>query len=465
VCDVEDLARMMIERALSLGADYVDVRFDRSEGNTLDFRDKELKEAVSGRDEGVGLRALYKGAWGFMATNDIIKNNLKQAATDAVKMARQCALSVKVPEGLAPVKVETARVHWRPKVRPGDMSLADKLALLKDMDRSARSVKEVVAVSASFQDDTVESGFFSSEGASIIHTSPMTTVQARIVARGRGRISSLRMRIGGTKGLEILKERDPVDMALEFAKRTKLFLRGKRPPSGRLPLVADPDLTGVFVHEALGHACEADAIIGGDSILDGKLGKRIALDIIDIYDDPTRRGAYGSFPYDDEGVRARRKNLVKAGILKCLIHTRGTAHRLKARPNGGARAESYSARPLVRMSNTFMGGGDRTLEELVEDVKFGVYAKGSKGGQVNTAKGSFQFNAQEAYLIEKGQITSPVRDLSLSGLTLKILSDVQALGKKVHVGDPGYCGKGQWVPVGDGGPHMLVKDVIVGGTE
>ena len=117
------------------------------------------------------------------------------------------------------------------------------------------------------------------------------------------------------------------------------------------------------------------------------------------------------------------------------------------------------------MSNTFMGGGDRTLEELVEDVEFGVYAKGSKGGQVNTAKGSFQFNAQEAYLIEKGQITSPVRDLSLSGLTLKILSDVEALGKMVHVGDPGYCGKGQWVPVGDGGPHMLVKDVIVGGTE
>jgi TldD protein len=460
---LEDLARMMIERALRAGADYADVRFARVEGANLDLRDRELKEAVSSKDDGVGLRVLFEGAWGFIATNDLLRANLKDSTDKAVRIAKLCSRSVKVPEGLAPVKVETGRVISRPKVDPRDIGLEEKLEVLRDVDRAARSVKGIVAVSASYNDDVALEGFFSSEGASIVHGQPMTSLQARIVARGRGRISSIRMRIGGTRGYEILKANDPMAMAKDFAERTVNLLKGKRPPSGRLPLVSDPDLTGVFVHEALGHACEADAIIGGDSVLEGMLGKRIASEKIDIFDDPTRKGAFGSFIYDDEGVRGRKKQLVKEGVLKCFIQTRTTAHRLGARPNGGARAESYSARPLVRMSNTFMGGGDHVFEELVEDIRFGVFAKGSRGGQVDTAKGSFQFNAQEAFLIEKGEVTAPLRDLSLSGLTLQILNDVEALGKEVSVEDPGYCGKGQWVPVGDGGPHMKVGKVIVGG--
>jgi TldD protein len=449
---------------LKAGARYADVRFELSDGTSLDIRDRELKEAVKGRDDGVGMRVLHDGAWGFIATNDLVKTNLKEAADKATRMAKHCALSIREPEGLAHVKVETADVTWKPRIDPRDHSLEEKLETLKEVDRTARSVKGVVAVTATYYDDISEYGFFSSEGAAVIHRMPMTTLQARIVARGRGKISSLRMRIGGTKGLEIFKAEDPAGTAADYARRTVDLLKGRRPPSGRLPLVADPDLTGVFVHEALGHACEADAIIGGDSILEGRVGERIASELVSVYDDPTKKGAFGSFPYDDEGVRAMKKTLLKDGVLKCYIQTRSTAFRLGARPNGGARAEGYSARPLVRMSNTFMGGGDRKFEELFEGIKRGVYAKGSRGGQVDTAKGSFQFNAQEAFLIEKGEITFPLRDLSLSGLTLQILADVEALGKKVSVGDPGYCGKGQWVPVGDGGPHMRVKKAIVGGS-
>lgn len=461
---VEDLSRMMIERALKAGAHYADVRFEMSDGTSLDIRDRELKEAVKGRDDGMGMRVLYDGAWGFMATNDLVKANLKEAADRATSIAKQCALSIREPEGLAKVRPETAKVTWKPRIDPRDHSLEEKLKTLKEVDRTARSIKGVVAVTATYYDDISDYGFFSSEGAAIVHRMPMTSMQARIVARGRGKISSLRMRIGGTKGLEIFKTEDPVEVTADYARRAVDLLKGKKPPSGRLPLVADPDLTGVFVHEALGHACEADAIIGGDSILEGRIGESIASELVSVYDDPTKRGAFGSFPFDDEGVKARKKMLLKDGVLKCYIQTRGTAYRLGARPNGGARAESYSARPLVRMSNTFMGGGDTKLEELLEGIKHGVYAKGSRGGQVDTAKGSFQFNAQEAFLIEKGEVTVPLRDLSLSGLTLQILTDVEALGKKVSVGDPGYCGKGQWVPVGDGGPHMRVKTVIVGGS-
>jgi len=460
---LEDLGRMMLELAAKHGAGYADVRFERTEGSGLDYRDRELKEAVTSSDDGVGIRALYKGAWGFASTNDLTKARLKDAVAKAVKIAKLCALSVREPEVLGPVKAERARVDWPPRKDPMDMALEDKVAILVKVDRSARTVKGVNAVSVGYYDCKVECGFFSTEGAAIVHHTAFTSLQANIVAKGRGHISSMRLRLGGTEGLEVLDGQDPIEGARDMAQRTVRMLSGKRPPSGRLPLVADQDLTGVLVHEALGHACEADAILGGDSILEGSMGKKIASELVTIYDDPTIRGAFGSYPFDDEGVRTRRKVLVEDGVLREFLHSRTTAQRLGMAPNGSARAESYSARPLVRMSNTFMAGGDRKLEELLEGIKLGVYAKGSRGGQVDTAKGTFQFNAQEAFLIEKGRITAPLRDLSLSGETLRMLADVVALADDSRVGDPGYCGKGQWVPVGDGGPHMRVKQAVVGG--
>jgi len=132
-------------------------------------------------------------------------------------------------------------------------------------------------------------------------------------------------------------------------------------------------------------------------------------------------------------------------------------------PNGGAIAESYAVRPLVRMSNTMIEKGEHSFDELIEDIKYGIYAKGTRGGQVDPAKGSFQFSAQEAFLIEKGEITKPLKDLSLSGLTLETLKNIDAVGKDVKFGDPGFCGKGQLVPVGDGGPHIKIKNVLIGG--
>jgi TldD protein len=461
---MEDLAKLLLTLARKHGAEYADVRFERTEGSGLDYRDKELKEAVTSTDEGIGIRALFKGAWGFASTNDLTKDRLKDAVAKAVKIAKLCSLSVKEHEGLAPVKIEHATVNWKPKKDPMNMALEDKVQVLKDVDKAARTVKGINAVTVGYYDTKVVCGFFSTEGMALVHHTVFTSLQANIVAKGHGKVSSMRLRLGGTKGLEVLDEQDPYEGAIDMAKRVVTMLTAKKPPSGRLPLVADPDLTGVLVHEALGHACEADAILGGDSILEGQMGKTIASELVTIYDDPTVRGAFGSYPFDDEGVRTRRKVLVKKGVLNEFLHSRTTAQKLCMEPNGSARAESYSARPLVRMSNTFMGGGDHKFEELLEGIKLGVYAMGSRGGQVDTAKGTFQFNAQEAFLIEKGRITVPLRDLSLSGDTLRMLSDVVALANDSRVGDPGYCGKGQWVPVGDGGPHMRISQAVVGGS-
>jgi len=150
-------------------------------------------------------------------------------------------------------------------------------------------------------------------------------------------------------------------------------------------------------------------------------------------------------------------------VLNDLILSRETAARLGMQPNGGARAESYHYRPIVRMSNTYIDMGDASFKEMLEGIKLGVYAKDSRGGQVNTSQGLFQFNAQEAYLIENGEITKPLRDVSLSGKTLDILKQIDLVGKDLSLGHPGICGKGQSAPVGDGGPHIRISKCIVGG--
>ena len=182
-----------------------------------------------------------------------------------------------------------------------------------------------------------------------------------------------------------------------------------------------------------------------------------------LVDDATIPRGFGSFPIDDEGVPTTRKTLIRDGVLSDFILNRETAAELSMNPNGGARAQSYSSSPIVRMSNTMIGGRDLSFEELIEDIQYGVSAKGTKGGQVDTVRGSFQFSAQQAFLIEKGEITIQLRDVSLSGMTLEIMKNIDGVGKDEKLGDPGFCGKGQMVPVGDGGPHIRIRNVVVGG--
>jgi TldD protein len=227
--------------------------------------------------------------------------------------------------------------------------------------------------------------------------------------------------------------------------------------------IVDPDMTGVLVHEAFGHASEADLVLAGESILDGRLGEKLGADGVTIFDDPGMDGGFGSFPYDDEGVPGTRKVLMEDGVLTSFIHSRETAGRLGQEPNGAARAQDHSSRPLVRMSNTCMEAGDMSQEEIFETVKEGIYLKGTRGGEVDPAKGTFQFGAQEAFLVENGEVSRPLRDVALMGSILETLLNVDGIGKDFTLASPGFCGKGQTVPVCDGGPHVRFLDAVVGG--
>ncbi len=460
---IESYEQRILDKAQDMGAEYSDVRTVTSSGTSLEVKDGELKKAIVGSEEGASIRVLYNGAWAFSATNELTSKRLVAALETAIKLAKLSSRKILEKVQLAEVEIAQAREIWAPEIDPADISIEEKYELIRDMDKAIHEYEGILTVTTGYSDDTSLSHFVSTEGADNLKGLTRTVAQANLVARKDADIIGLRTRIGGTQGYEIFKHEDPMAKGKRAAESALRILSADHPPSGRLTVVADPDLTGVFAHEALGHAAEADHIVTGESILIGKLGEKIAAENVTIVDDPTIHGAFGSFPYDDEGVKAQRKVLIENGILTNYIYNRETAHKLSAVPNGGARAESYGARPLVRMSNTLIEPGTYKFEEMLEDIKFGIYAKGTRGGEVDPTKGSFQFSAQEAFLIEHGELTKPLKDVSLSGLILATMQEIDAVGDTRELGDPGFCGKGQFVPVGDGGPHIRIREAIVGG--
>jgi TldD protein len=338
-----------------------------------------------------------------------------------------------------------------------------KLAYLTETYESISDYDFIVSSTVSYRDWLSVMNFYSSEGTHVRTVTPRLIWTLEIVGKKEDNIQSIRRRIGATKGLELFNGDAHIKETRDAVASLVALLNGKKAPSGTLPVIVDPLLTGIFAHEAVGHAAEADLIMMGDSCFDGMLNKQIGSDIVTIKDDATIPGEFGSYVFDDEGVQTRPKPLIEDGYLRDYILSRETAMKYGLEPNGGARAESYHGRPLVRMSNTYVDKGDATFKEMMEDMKLGVYVKGSRGGQVNTSQGFFQFNAQESYLIENGQITKPLRDVSLSGRTLEILKLIDMVGRDLTLGYCGFCGKGQTVPVGQGGPHIRISKCVVGG--
>jgi len=455
----------ILDGALKGGASFCDMRTERRRGLSLEFKDGKLHEAIPGDEKGICVRVLLGGAWGIASTNDISSGGIEGTVSSALKLARAKAACQKRGETvrLSPAKPLKKKAVWKPVTDPRDIAVERKHRYLADISGRVMAAPGVRSVTARYFDGTRTMELVSSEGADVSMELTRSLADVSMVVKNEKGILSNRASVGGTAGWEIFEHSGLEEKGVSAAKTAMDMLNGKAAPSGRFTVVADPVLAGVFAHEAVGHACEGDIVVAGDSCLEGKMGKQIAAPGLSLFDDPTIRGAFGSFPFDDEGLVALRKPLIEKGVLKCFILDRESAFRLDMEPNGGARAESYAARPLVRMSNTAIAAGDRSRDEMFEGIKLGIYAVGTRGGQVDTSKGSFQFSCREAYLIENGDVTGPLRSLALSGRILETLKEVDAIGKDLRIEDPGYCGKGQTVPVGDGGPHIRIRGAIVGG--
>ena len=435
--------------------DYMDIRFGMGDNTSILMKDGDVDEINTGISLGARIRVLKNGAWGFAYTTDLSK--LNEITDTAIQLSNSLTGDVELSES----EVIKDKVKVDVKIPFKDISIEEKKEIMKDANDAA-SIEKVNSTTVSYSDGEINEIFMNSEGSEIQTVTSKIRMALNASATDGEIIQFGHGSIGGVKGFELIRETDIEGFGREIGEKAVRLLEAEAAPSGKYPVIADPQLTGVLIHEALGHAVEGDLILQNDSILKDKMGEMIASDIVNIFDDASLKDGFGYYPYDVEGVKTKPNQLVKDGKLVSLLNSRETASKFGMKSSGNARS-IISDQPIVRMSNTYLQPGDSNFEELFEDVDDGIYLKGSRGGQVDTGKGIFQFNAAEGYLIKNGEITTPLRDVSLSGNILETLKNIDAIGNDFEL-SVGFCGKdGQTAPVGDGGPHTRILNALVGG--
>ncbi|RLG92237.1 TldD/PmbA family protein [Candidatus Bathyarchaeota archaeon] len=457
----ENLTKI-IELGLEAGAEYVEIRAQKLFRTMLTMKDGVIEAAKEGLENGAAIRVLANGTWGFASVGSFNKTQLAEAVEKACKMAKATSRKVKVPIKLAETKTFEDKVTSKPRKNPAETPLAEKIQLASSINERVFSYDQrIKSCTVDYLDIMGTNYFINNEGTYI--EQDKLYVWSRILATAKeGEIYAFaREEIGSTAGFEVFETETPQIVSERIAKRAVEQLKAKTPKGGIFPVVIGPNVVGVFVHEAFGHLAEADLTLSGSVLMD-KIGKKVASDVVTVYDDGTIDGAFGSFKYDDEGVPAQKTLLIENGRVVGLMHSRETAHKFEAAPTGNVRAEDFRYEPIIRMRNTYMAPRDHSFEELLEDIRFGYYLKSFRGGQANL-DGTFQVGIQEAYEIVNGEIGAPVRNASISGNTLETLKKVDAVGKDFELW-PGRCGKGQIAFICDGGPHIRVREVLMGGA-
>ncbi|MEM3030530.1 MAG: TldD/PmbA family protein [Candidatus Micrarchaeia archaeon] len=447
---VVDRARRLVERA---GAEYCDFRLVRGPFARITLKDGEV-EVEEGEGFGFSFRVLANGSWGFASANR--ENKLEEAFRRAVRLAK----AGEGESGLSEEKAEKGRTKARWKKSFVEMDVEDKAAELREAEKLLR-VPGITNTAVSYSDGLQEKVFLNSEGCEVVEEAARVYASLNAIARKGGEMGSGSERVGERGGWEAVG--GLFEKASRAAEKALRALSAPRVKAGVYTVIVDGEMAGVMAHEAVGHACEADGVMAGDSILEGMVGKKIAADCITIIDDPALPRAFGGYAFDDEGTRARRKVLVEKGVLRGFLHSRETAAKFGVRSTGNARAMGYANAPIVRMSNTFFERGEMKKEEIFE-VKSALCVKGMRGGQVIPKNGTYVFAAEEGFVVEKGEIKGVVRDVLLTGMILETLRKVDAVASDFAF-SPGMCGKaGQSVPVSDGGPHIRIRGVRVGGV-
>lgn len=456
----DDLAKV-VDAGQRLGAEYVEVRAQELLQTTITMKDSRIEAVRKGTEKGAAIRVFVEGAWGFASYGTLEKKSLIDSITEAYKMAKAASLKVKDPGRLANSKTVEGKVTSNPKIDPKEVSIKKKIDFLSMEDRTIFGYdRHIKSCTINYLDIGGTDYLMNSEGTYIEQDKLYIYLVSAATAKEADKITFSHDLLGYTSGFEEFDKETPEVIGQRVAKRAIDQLKAKKPKGGAFPAVVGPKVIGVFAHEAFGHLAEADLTLSGSVLID-KLGKKVASEIVTIYDDGTIKGAFGSLKYDDEGVPAQKTTLIKNGEIAGLMHNRETAHKFGVEPTGNARAQDFRFEPIIRMRNTYLARGDYSFEELLEDIKFGYYIKNYRGGQANL-DGTFQVGVQEAFEIVDGELSDPVSNLSFSGNTLETLFKVDAVGKDFEL-SVGVCGKDQRAFIGAGGPHTRVKEVLIGG--
>ena len=457
----EALVTTALDAALRTGGDFAEVFVEDKRSSSGRLDDGRIEELGSGRSRGAGIRVVAGDTTGFAHTADLSEAGLLAAATAAAAAARGGGGGVRTV-ALDRIDVTSQSVTTRPE----DVAKATKVELLRRADDVARSAGDAIRqVSASFGDSRRRILVANSDGLLATDDQTRTLFVVGVVASGDTGMQTGRRSVGHTTGFELFDRYQVEDLAREAAEQAITKLRARPAPSGALPVVIGPGGGGVLFHEACGHGLEADHIQKDVSVFTGRVGQQVASPLVTLVDDGTVAGEWGTFAIDDEGTPAQRNVLIEDGVLTDYMWDQLRA-RKEGRPrSGNGRRQSYQHLPMVRMTNTYLTGRDADPDDIVADTPNGIYVGHLGGGSVNTATGDFVFGMTEAYLIEDGRITEPLREGNLIGNGPKVLERIDAVGNDFAMGPPGTCGKdGQGVPVGDGVPTLRVSELTVGGT-
>jgi TldD protein len=455
------LARVL-SRALRRGGDFADVFFENRLTQTFRLQDGRIHEASTSVVRGAGVRVVVGQRAGYAFSDDLDESALLRAAEAASLIARDGR------EGDAAIELSPAAapVLYEPH---GDEPAASEryVELLARADVAARAFDpRVAAVNAFLTDELQYVQIASSDGRIVSDRRPLVTLGVQVVAKDGTRRENGYLGDGGRTDIGIFATKTPEAIACESARIATTKLGAREAPAGEMPVVIGAGGGGVLLHEAVGHGLEADFNRKGTSLYSGRVGERVASDLVTIFDDGDLPGERGSVAVDDEGSPGQHKVLVENGILQGYMQDRLNGRLMGVASTGSGRRQSYRVMPQPRMCNTYMPDGTSTRDEIIGSIEHGLYAASFAGGQVEISKGDFVFMVAEGYLIEAGKITAPVRGATLVGNGPDAMTKVTMVGNDGRLANRSYtCGKGgQYVPVGVGVPTLKLASCTVGGT-
>lgn len=455
----------VLAAALAKKADYADLFFEYRRNEGISLEEGLVKNCSQSTSNGVGVRVLAETKTGYAYTDDITIENLELAARTAQYIAQKRESQLPVPVG----EPKAASHDLYPIKTPvNDVSLEKKVSLLYEIDKFARALDpRVKNVFVSLASESKIILVASSQGRVVGDIQPLTRLNVTCIAEesGNRQVGSF----GGGGRVEFgffVDAKDYERYAREAVRQAILNLSAQDAPAGTMDVVLGPGWPGILLHEAIGHGLEGDFNRKKTSAFSDRIGARVASELCTVIDDGTIPWRRGSINVDDEGTPTHRTVLIEKGVLKGYLQDRLNASLMKMPLTGNGRRESYAHIPMPRMTNTFMLAGDSSPEDIIRSVKKGLYAVSFGGGQVDITSGKFVFSASEAYLIEDGQVTAPVKGATLIGNGPDVLTRVSMVGSDLKLDEGvGTCGKdGQSVPVGVGLPTIKIDGLTVGGT-
>lgn len=458
----------LLELCSCVNADFAEVRIVESFDTAIQIQDGKALKLGSSNALGAGIRVLKNGSWGFVSCENLLdKDSIASAIKNALSLANSLDGKWTEKREIAKVKPIQDIISSKVKIDPRNVPFKTKMEKLSQLEARAREYSpSIVNTVLNYGDSYIKEIIGNSSGTYIQQEKISTRASLTVTAYKNGIRQSSHKSAAGTKGFEIIEELTPENFSHKVASKTVQLLTAENPPSGKFPVILSPSMVGLFTHEAVGHNAEADIVKSGNSIFEGKINRQIASSVVSMVDDPTFENAYGSYAYDSEGTKAKKTIIIENGVLKNFLHNLETARFFNVPPTGNARADGYSSPPIVRMSNTYMLPGKSSFEEILSGTKKGILVEDvGFGGYVFPERGQFMFNANSSHLIENGKKTKLLKNVSLTGLTLEVLLNVEEVSKEFSLsGEGGTCGKsGQGAPVDDGGPYIKVKEMLVGG--